>query len=88
MEQTLHEMRTLDSSGDSAIKWDKGSPDEVDAARAMFNTLKSKGYVGYLANRKGEKGSQRVDEFDPDAERLIMVPPVKGGYPTPEPTFE
>ncbi|MBS1722700.1 MAG: hypothetical protein JSS66_06795 [Armatimonadetes bacterium] len=82
------QMRVLDKTGDSAIQWDKNSPDEVAAAREAFNSLTAKGYTAYEASKSGEKTSKKLTEFDPDIQRLVMVPKVKGGYPTAEPTYE
>lgn len=71
-------MVTLDASGDSKLIWDGDVPTEVEAARAQFDTLKSKGYVAYSVTRKGDKGSV-IHEFDPTAEKIILAPATRGG---------
>lgn len=75
-------MAALDTTGDTKTIWDRTKPDEVDAARATFDRLKKKGYTGYNVKagkgQEGEKGTI-MHSFDPDAERMIMVPPMVGG---------
>jgi len=65
-------------AGDTKIVWDSDKPDEVGAARDTFNKLKKKGYLAFSVRDKGHKGDQ-INEFDPDAEKLIMAPPMAGG---------
>lgn len=73
-----HELITLDKSGDTKIIWDPDNPAEVEAAKATFDSLKKKGYLGYKVDRKGEKG-EVLKSFDPEAEKLIMAPQMVGG---------
>lgn len=72
------ELCVMDQTGDTKTIWDKSNPDEVEVARATFQKLKKKGYVAYSVKKDGEKGAV-VSEFDPDAEKLIMSPPLAGG---------
>jgi hypothetical protein len=78
-------MSTLDASGDVRHMWSKDNPDEVSAAKALFDSLvkpRSKGGKGHLAykaeGKDGHKGEQ-LREFDPEAERIILVPQMVGG---------
>jgi hypothetical protein len=78
-------MSTLDRSGDVRHMWDRKNEAEVSAARALFDSLvkpSSKGGKGHLAykaeGKDGHKGEQ-LREFDPDAERIILVPQMVGG---------
>lgn len=66
--------------GDVRTMWDKNNPDEVAAARRQFDELVgSKKYVAFLAEgKKGDQG-KRLDTFDPDAERIILVKQNVGG---------
>lgn len=65
--------------GDSKHIWDKNKPVEVEAAKAMFDTLTKKGYLAFhVQGKEGEKGEQ-MKEFDPKAERVIFVPAMQGG---------
>ena len=69
----------MDATGDTKTIWDKSKPDEVEAARLQFTHLRSKGYLAYRATGKeGEKGEQ-LNEFDPNAERIVFAPPMSGG---------
>jgi len=65
-------------AGDYKIIWDRTKTDETEMARDTFNKLKKKGYMAYSVGGDGEK-DKKIDEFDPQAERIIMVPPVQGG---------
>lgn len=72
-------MHELDQTGDQRVMWDRTSKDEVDAARATFDSLLKKGYLAYRAEgKKGVQGEQ-IRRFDPDAERIILVKPLAGG---------
>jgi hypothetical protein len=72
-------MQVLDRTGDTKVIWDKNNPDEVENARRTFDELKAKGFLAYsVKGRDGEKG-ELLRTFDPDAERLIMSPPLVGG---------
>jgi hypothetical protein len=66
----------MNETGDTRIRWDAARPDEVEAARAMFDTLRGKGYLAY-SKRAGDRVQVRA--FDPQAERIVMVPPIVGG---------
>ena len=73
-----HEMAVMDGTGDSKIIWSEDSQDEIDAARATFDSLRKKGYLAYSVNKKGDK-AEVLDRFDPSAEKIIMSPQLKGG---------
>jgi hypothetical protein len=74
-----HQMICLDATGDSKITWDPERLVEVEAAKAQFDTLKRKGYVAYsVKGKEGAKG-EIMHKFDPDAERVILAPPIAGG---------
>lgn len=71
--------------GDTKHIWDKRKEAEVEAARTLFKKLTKPvkdGGAGYRAfhvtGKDGEKGEQ-MNEFDPEAERMILVPPMQGG---------
>ena len=68
----------LSVEGDMKTIWDADNADEVDAAKAQFDKLKKKGYLAFKVKKDGEKG-EMVNEFDPEAEKLILTPPVRGG---------
>lgn len=69
----------LDQGGDTKHMWDKNNPDEVVAARVLFDTLVGeKRMQAYSVKRNGEPG-QRIREFDPEAEKIIFQPAMVGG---------
>ena len=72
-------MAIMGRKGDVKQMWDRDNADEVAAARKTFTDLRGKGFLAYRAEgRDGRKG-EVITEFDPDAERVILVPPVQGG---------
>lgn len=74
-----NEMAILDHTGDTKVMWSKDNEDEVEAARAQFNTLTKKGYTAWRVTGKDGKKGEQIREFDPDAERIILSPPVQAG---------
>lgn len=68
----------LAPEGDLKTVWDSDRPEEVKAARAQYDDLKAKGYLAFKVKKDGEKG-ELIKEFDPEAEKIIMTPPVRGG---------
>lgn len=73
------EMSVLNRTGDFKVIWDSDQPAEVEQARKTFNDLKTKGYAAFkVVSKDGAKGEQ-VRIFDPNEERLIMVPAIVGG---------
>lgn len=72
-------MLVLNSRGDTKIMWDRRNAEEVRAAREHFRELLGKHYLAFRAEgREGTRGEQ-IREFDPDIERIIMVPRSVGG---------
>lgn len=72
------EMCVLDETGDLRVTWNARDTDEVSAARAQFDELRGKRFVAFAVGETGGQGEQ-VDEFDPNAQKIIMVPPMAGG---------
>lgn len=73
-----HEMRVMGSQGDIKIQWDPNSAEEVEIARTEFNQLRRKNFLAFAVDRRGNKGEQ-ITEFDPDAEKIILAPQIRGG---------
>lgn len=71
-------MFVMDENGDSRMQWNSKNTDEVEAARSRFEHLKKKGYLAYKVNKQGDRG-EVLDEFDPNAERIIMAGRMVGG---------
>lgn len=86
LEETVHQLsptqgiiHTLDKTGDTRLIWDRNNEDEVDAARRLFNDLRSKHYTAYRAEGKEGSKGEVIRSFDPEAERIIMAPRLVGG---------
>jgi hypothetical protein len=74
----MSEMRIMGGKGDTKIVWSKDNEDEVENAQRTFDDLQSKGFTAFSVKRNGDK-DERITEFDPDAQTLIMVPRIAGG---------
>jgi hypothetical protein len=72
------EMSVMGRSGDTKILWDRNNADEVAAARAQFDALRRKSFLAFSVRRNGERGEQ-INEFDPEAEKIILAPQIRGG---------
>lgn len=68
----------LDATGDTKSLWNKHNAEEVEAAKATFDALRKKGYAAFRVNKDGSK-AEAMHTFDPEAEAVILVPPVVGG---------
>jgi len=71
-------MEIMDQTGHTRHIWDSDNEAEVEAARALYNSLTGRGFRAFHVNKSGEEGT-RMDSFDPDAEKMIMVPQLRGG---------
>ena len=67
----------MDSSGDKEATWHSDRPDEVAAAKAIFDAVKKRGYMVY-SQPAGESGIA-LGQFDADVENMIAVPPIVAG---------
>lgn len=74
----MGELRELSSAGDTKMIWDKDNETEVEVAETSFDRLIAKGYAAFSVGKDGET-DEEIDEFDPDLEMIIMVPPIQGG---------
>lgn len=72
-------LRIMGQPGDTKQMWNRDNINEVEAARRTFDDLVGKrGYLAYKVRPGGEKGEQ-IRTFDPTAEAIILVPPMRGG---------
>ena len=72
-------MRVMGTKGDTRITWDADNAEEVASAKRTWDDLVGKKkFKGFSVNRKGDPGTE-LKAFDPDAEKLIIVPPMAGG---------
>jgi hypothetical protein len=72
-------MVNLDESGDTKIIWDRTKKVEVDMAREVFKKARKEGYMSYKVTGKDGAKGEIMHEFDPEAERIILAPPLQGG---------
>ena len=70
----------LDRTGDTRHTWDPSKPAEVDAARAMFNSLRAGGYDAFriAAGKKNEQG-EMVRDFEASHGAYLFTPRMVGG---------
>ena len=76
--KAIGKMFIIDKTGDTKIIWDANNPDEVKAAREMFNNLRRANFIAHSVQKNGDPG-EIIRTFDPSIERIIMIPPVVGG---------
>lgn len=74
----MGQLKIMDGRGDTRVMWDPSRPDEVKAAKKTFDELRAKRYNAYSVAKKGEKG-EMIREFDPEAGKIILAPPMAGG---------
>jgi hypothetical protein len=68
----------MDPTGHTRHIWDSENPDEIEAARNLFNSLTRKGYRAFRVKKDGDEG-ERMEHFDQHAEKMILVPALQGG---------
>lgn len=73
----MGELRALSRKGDMKISWNSENETEVAAARETFEKRIKDGWSAFR-EKFGSKG-ERIKIFDPDAERIILVPQISGG---------
>lgn len=71
-------LRILNEKGDERLAWDKDHGFEAMEAKEKFKELLNKGYIAYSVNLEGKK-KNKIEEFDVDAEEILMVPPTMKG---------
>lgn len=71
-------MKIMGPKGDEKLAWDIDDTKQVVKAQSRFAELLSKGFRAFLMDKTGKRGKQ-IDEFDPSAESILMVPAMVGG---------
>jgi len=74
----MGELAILNYDGATTVTWDPGSVEEVEAARAQFNTLMDRGFSALKLNAGAGEGN-KIDRFDAKAEKILMFPILTGG---------
>jgi hydroxymethylpyrimidine pyrophosphatase-like HAD family hydrolase len=71
-------LKILTDKGDERLTWDRDNGLEAIEAKNKFEEFIGKNYKAYSVDADGKK-QRRIEEFDVDAEEILMVPPtVKG----------
>ncbi len=81
----MAKLRILSSVGDSTVEWDSarvrdGDPEALAAVREaerIFAEQRARGATAFVVTP--DAPARRIDEFDPAAEHLVIVPRVAGG---------
>jgi hypothetical protein len=71
-------MKILCDKGDERLVWDKENGKEAKEAKAKFEDLIKNGYTAFSVDSKGKK-NRKIEEFDVDAEEILMVPKTAKG---------
>jgi hypothetical protein len=69
----------LGKEGDTKVIWNRDNADEVENARQTFDRLRARNFTAFSVKGKEGEKDRVIHSFDPDAERIIMVPKVAGG---------
>lgn len=71
-------LKILSEEGDTRLTWDRENGNEALEAKKKFTDLLKQGYTAYSVDVNGKK-NRKIEEFDVDAEEILMVPKtVKG----------
>jgi len=71
-------LRILNEKGDERLAWNRDNGLEAMQAKEKFTELLNKGYIAYSVDLEGNK-KNKIEEFDVDAEEILMVPPTMKG---------
>jgi len=73
-------MAMLTGHGDTRKIWNAANADEVEDAKRSFEYLvKQKRYLAFRVNPEDNTKGDQMRTFDPQAGKMIMVPPIAGG---------
>lgn len=75
-------LTVLDETGDTPFEYDISDPQDVARAEKYFDEMVSKGYSAFHVDVFDSK-DEPMSSFDGRAGKIIFVPPVKAGYPSP-----
>lgn len=82
MKQTIEahigEMSIMDHSGHKELKWNTALFEEVAQAQKTFDDLTRMGYSAFASKEKAQV-KHLINQFDPTAAEVIMVPKTVGG---------
>ena len=73
-------MRILDETGDTMVTWSIEDTSTLDRAAALFAAEAAKGSLAFSIPPGGrDSDAERVKLFDPRADEIIWVRPLRGG---------
>jgi hypothetical protein len=75
-------LTVLDETGDTPFEYDPADAGDIQRAENYFNEMLGKGFSAFYVDPFDSK-DEPMSAFDPKAGRIIFVPPVKAGYPSP-----
>lgn len=67
----------LGQIGDLKVSWNSGNEDEIMAAKEIFEKRTKEGWSAFR-EKYGSKG-EKIKFFDPNAERIVLIPQISGG---------
>jgi hypothetical protein len=74
----MGQLREMSRKGDVKLSWNSDNEKEVAAAKEIFDKRIKEGWAAFGEKYLGCKGD-RIRTFDPDAGRIVLVPPIAGG---------
>lgn len=78
VKKVLHTMRIASNRGDTPITWDVEDRVSVEAASDTFNRMVGQ-HMQAFGWKAGETDGQVIDHFDPELERIAILPRAVGG---------
>jgi hypothetical protein len=73
------EIRCMSRKGDVKLSWEPGNEVEIAAAREMFDKYVNKEKWSAFREKMIDSKGDKIKWFDPDAARIVLVPPITGG---------
>jgi hypothetical protein len=67
----------MDSKGDTQWQWDRETEVGLKESKQVFEKHFQGGFLAYMIDQANE--GTVIREFDPEAEKIVMVPPMAGG---------
>lgn len=70
----------LGREGHTSLEWERGvETAERTAAEELFRARLAEGYAAFRVGESPVTEAERITEFDPEAERIVLVPRIAGG---------
>lgn len=77
----MGKLNILDKTGDIKLEWNPEVEEEVEAAKKTFDDYKKMGFKAFRQYDEGKRGEE-LKNFDQYAEKILFIPPLKGGDAT------